>query len=55
MRAHWFSVADEAEMTEVDRLYLAGRQLLNPYAFEGLTGPAERLGRLAAMIRAEMR
>ncbi len=55
VQAHWPGVADEAEMTEVERLYLAGRQLLNPYAFEGLTGTAQRLGRLAAAIRTEMR
>jgi serine/threonine-protein kinase HipA len=48
LRVHWAEVADEARTTEVDRLYLIGRQLLNPYAFDGLNrgcGAAGRCGR----------
>lgn len=52
---HWAEVSDEALMTEADRLYLAGRQILNPYAFEGLTGLAVRLETMARAIRDGMR
>jgi serine/threonine-protein kinase HipA len=55
IRLHWADVSDQARMTDVDRLYLAGRPLLNPYAFEGLTGTAARLGVAARAIREAMR
>ena len=52
MRDRWEEIAEEAEMTVADRSYLAGRQILNRYAFEGLTGS---VGRLADAVRAELR
>ena len=52
---HWAEVSDEARMTVVDRLYLAGRQILNPFAFEGLTGSAVRLDTQARAIRDRLR
>lgn len=36
--AHWQSTGDEAELSPVDRKLFAGRQFLNEYAIEGLTG-----------------
>ncbi len=33
--AHWDEVADEAQLTAIDRQYFWGRQFLNPFAFEG--------------------
>ena len=35
---NWDSVCDEAGLNETDRKLFWGRQFLNPYAFEGLTG-----------------
>jgi serine/threonine-protein kinase HipA len=35
IRARWSTVCDEAGLTEVDRLFLWGRQFLNPFALEG--------------------
>ncbi|WP_276200626.1 HipA domain-containing protein [Chelatococcus sp. XZ-Ab1] len=35
---HWHDVCDEAELSPVDRKFFAGRQFLNAYALEGLTG-----------------
>lgn len=35
---HWQSTCDEANLTPVDRRLFAGRQFLNEYALEGLTG-----------------
>ncbi len=54
LRGRWAEVAEEAGMAEVDRLYLVGRQVLNPYGFEGLTGAAGRLGELAGVVRRGM-
>lgn len=31
----WNTVCDEAGMTEIERRFFTGRQILNPYAFEG--------------------
>jgi serine/threonine-protein kinase HipA len=36
--AHWQSTCEEAELSPVDRKLFAGRQFLNKYAFENLTG-----------------
>ena len=47
----WTETCDEAEVTETDRRLFMGRQFLNPYAFEGLTGGDEALQRLADGIR----
>jgi serine/threonine-protein kinase HipA len=35
---HWARICDHAELTPVDRQFFAGRQFLNSYALEGLTG-----------------
>jgi serine/threonine-protein kinase HipA len=35
IRAEWARVCDEAQMSEVDRAFLWGRQFLNPFALEG--------------------
>ncbi|MFW7268203.1 type II toxin-antitoxin system HipA family toxin [Gluconacetobacter sp. Hr-1-5] len=35
IRANWSSVCDDAGMTQVEREFFMGRQILNPYAFEG--------------------
>lgn len=35
IRAQWETVCDEADLSEVDRAYLWGRQFLNPFALEG--------------------
>ena len=35
IRAQWETVCDEADLSEVDRTYLWGRQFLNPFALEG--------------------
>ena len=33
---HWQEVCDEASLTEFERKAFAGRQFLNPYAFDEL-------------------
>jgi serine/threonine-protein kinase HipA len=48
---NWSSVCSEAELSEVDRNLLWGRQFLNPYAFELLEGDAVRLKNLASQMR----
>ncbi|MFT3688935.1 type II toxin-antitoxin system HipA family toxin [Paenirhodobacter sp.] len=35
IRKNWGEVADEARMSNAERRYFEGRQILNPYAFEG--------------------
>ncbi|ESQ79475.1 type II toxin-antitoxin system HipA family toxin [Asticcacaulis benevestitus] len=35
IHAEWAKIADEAELTEIERTLLWGRQILNPFAFEG--------------------
>ena len=50
--AHWDSVCDEAALSPVDRAFLWGRQFLNPFAFEDLTGDAARIKALADEARA---
>jgi serine/threonine-protein kinase HipA len=35
IRAHWDRVCNEADLSEVDRAFLWGRQFLNPFALEG--------------------
>ncbi|WP_010660167.1 type II toxin-antitoxin system HipA family toxin [Brucella anthropi] len=39
--SEWPTVCDQAELTPVDRRLFAGRQFLNSYALEGLTGHKE--------------
>ncbi len=36
--AHWHATCDEADLSPVDRKLFAGRQFLNEYALENLTG-----------------
>lgn len=36
IREYWPKVCDEAELTEIDRNFLWGRQFLNPFVFQGL-------------------
>ena len=35
IRENWTNVADEARMSDTERHYFEGRQILNPYAFDG--------------------
>lgn len=44
VRDSWLEVCDEADLGEVDRNLMWGRQFLNPYAFEGLPEHLARLG-----------
>lgn len=48
---NWPSVCDEAELDEIDRKLLWGRQFFNPYAFEGLEGDVAYLKDMASRIR----
>ncbi|MGB5493733.1 MAG: type II toxin-antitoxin system HipA family toxin, partial [Sedimenticolaceae bacterium] len=50
--AHWENVCDEAALSPVDRSLLWGRQFLNPFAFEDLTGDAAQIKSLADEARA---
>lgn len=34
----WESVCEQAKLNEIDKKFMFGRQFLNPFAFEGLTG-----------------
>ncbi|MDR3440327.1 type II toxin-antitoxin system HipA family toxin [Telmatospirillum sp.] len=54
VRDHWTELCDEARVTEVDRRLFAGRQFLNPYAFERLAGAEATMARLADDVRREM-
>ena len=38
IHAHWEAVCDEANLTEIDRKLMLGRQFLNPFAFDDLEG-----------------
>ncbi len=48
---HWEAVCAEAELSEVDRNLLWGRQFLNPYAFDDLEGNATALRTLGDELR----
>lgn len=50
--AHWDRVCDEAALSAVDRAFLWGRQFLNPFAFEDLTGHSAQIKTLAEEARA---
>lgn len=52
IRSHWHEVCEEAELTETDRRLFMGRQFLNPYAFDDLSGSGDALKRLASEIQA---
>jgi serine/threonine-protein kinase HipA len=43
LHAEWPHIAEEAELTEIDRGILWGRQFLNPFAFEGVSESLRRL------------
>lgn len=49
---NWDSVCDEAALSQVDRAYLWGRQFLNPFAFDDLSGDAMHLKTMAEEARA---
>lgn len=49
--AHWSAVCTEADLSEVDRNLLWGRQFLNPYAFYDLEDGAAPLRKLADEMR----
>lgn len=49
---NWDAVRKEADLTPIDRAFLWGRQFLNPYAFEDLTGDAASLKTVAEKARA---
>jgi serine/threonine-protein kinase HipA len=51
---HWHQVAEESGINTIDLQILKSRQMLNRYAFEGLTGRAEYLSHLADGIRASL-
>ena len=51
MVENWKAVCDEASLSETDRKLLWGRQFLNPYAFEDLTGDARDLKDTADQAR----
>lgn len=38
IKTNWISVCDEANLSQIDRALLYGRQFLNPYVFEGVGG-----------------
>jgi len=48
---HWSSLCDEADLGQVDKSLLWGRQFLNPFAFYELDGRAAGLAARAAEIR----
>jgi serine/threonine-protein kinase HipA len=50
---NWRMLRAEADLGEVDRALFWGRQLLNPFAFYGLTGAAAPLAALANQYRLE--
>lgn len=49
--AHWSAVCAEADLSEVDRNLLWGRQFLNPYGFYDLEDAAAPLRKLADEVR----
>jgi len=49
---HWEDACDLANLSDVDRKLLWGRQFLNNYAFDGLEGSARAIATLATEIRA---
>jgi serine/threonine-protein kinase HipA len=51
---NWAKVCKEADLSETDRRLLAGRQFLNPYAFEGLTGGKQKLSELGESVRRQL-
>ncbi len=48
---HWNTVCNEAELSTTDRVFLWGRQFLNPYAFEDLDDDVAYLKSMAATLR----
>ncbi len=50
----WNALCEEAELTQTDRTLFAGRQFLNPFAFENLPPEATHLQALASDIRKKL-
>jgi len=48
---HWADVCEEGEVSTVDQNLFWGRQFLNPFAFEDLTGAWSEIGDLAGSVR----
>lgn len=48
---YWGEVCEQASLNETDRRLLWGRQLLNPFAFDDLSGKNASLKTLADEIR----
>lgn len=48
---NWDAVCTEADLSEIDRNFLWGRQFLNPFAFTALDGEAAALAELADDLR----
>jgi serine/threonine-protein kinase HipA len=49
----WNEVCEQANLNETDRRLLSGRQFLNPFAFDDLTGEDAPLKALAGDIRSK--
>ncbi|HYI41932.1 MAG TPA: HipA domain-containing protein [Allosphingosinicella sp.] len=49
--ANWLPLCQEADLGQVDRVLMWGRQFLNPFAFYGLDGAAAPLADRAAAVR----
>ena len=49
---NWNSVCEEADLSEIDRALLWGRQFLNSFAFDDLEGRFAKLAKLAGDVRA---
>lgn len=47
----WNDVCQQAKLNETDRRLLWGRQFLNPFAFDDLSGENASIKRLAEEIR----
>lgn len=50
---YWDSVCIEAQLTEIDKRFMMGRQFLNPFSFEDLEGERTHLKEMADTIRQE--
>jgi serine/threonine-protein kinase HipA len=48
---NWKAVCEEADLTETDRSLLWGRQFLNSFAFDDLTGGVAQLAKIAGDVR----
>ncbi|RJP77171.1 MAG: type II toxin-antitoxin system HipA family toxin [Desulfobacteraceae bacterium] len=48
---NWSAVCEEAGLAQTDRSLLWGRQFLNPFAFDDLTGGLDKLAKIAGTTR----